>query len=304
MDGFTKFVEAIPMVNQEATSVARALVENVIVRYGAPLEILTDQGKNFDGNLFRELCRLLDIDKVRTSSYHPSCNGLIERFHRTMNSMLGKVISSHQRDWDEVLPYVLSAYRASQHEVTGFSPNYLMFGRETRAPIDLVYGRPPEEERSAVTYSAYVEEYAARLEDAYQLVREQLRVSAERRKRRYDLRVRPARFAPGDRVWYYSPRRYQGRSPKWARMFTGPFIVVEQTGPVNYRLRKNRQSRPFIAHVDKLKPCYDAIFDEAVGAAVPSSDATNETSAPPSPTVPAATTDRPRRTTRPPVRYQ
>ena len=304
MDGFTKFVEAIPMVNQEATSVARALVENVIVRYGAPLEILTDQGKNFDGNLFRELCRLLDIDKVRTSSYHPSCNGLIERFHRTMNSMLGKVISSHQRDWDEVLPYVLSAYRASQHEVTGFSPNYLMFGRETRAPIDLVYGRPPEEERSAMTYSAYVEEYAARLEDAYQLVREQLRVSAERRKRRYDLRVRPAGFAPGDRVWYYSPRRYQGRSPKWARMFTGPFIVVEQTGPVNYRLRKNRQSRPFIAHVDKLKPCYDTGFDESVGAAVPSSDATNETSAPPSPAVPAATTDRPRRATRPPVRYQ
>ena len=91
MDGFTKFVEAIPMANQEATSVARALVENVIVRYGAPLQILTDQGTNFEGNLFRELCRLLGIDKVRTSSYHPSCNGLIERFHRTMNAMLGKV---------------------------------------------------------------------------------------------------------------------------------------------------------------------------------------------------------------------
>ena len=62
MDNFTKFVEAIPMANQEATSVAKALVENVIVRYGAPLQILTDQGTNFEGNLFKELCSLLGID--------------------------------------------------------------------------------------------------------------------------------------------------------------------------------------------------------------------------------------------------
>ena len=144
MDNFTKFVEAIPMINQEAISVARALVDNVIVRYGAPLQILTDQGTNFEGDLFRGLCKLLGIDKVRTSSYHPSGNGLIERFHRTLNAMLGKVVSSHQRDWDEFLPQVLAAYRASSHESTGFSPNLLMFGRETRAPLDLVYGRPPD----------------------------------------------------------------------------------------------------------------------------------------------------------------
>src|SRR6218665_1389775 len=85
MDNFTKFVEAIPIANQEATTVAKALVETVIARYGAPLQILTDQGTNFEGNLFQELCRLLGIDKVRTSSYPPSGNGLIERFHRTLN---------------------------------------------------------------------------------------------------------------------------------------------------------------------------------------------------------------------------
>lgn len=102
MDNFTKFVEAIPMANQEATSVARALVENVIVRYGVPLQILTDQGTNFEGNLFKELCKLLGIHKVRTSSYHPSGNGMIERFHKRMNAMIGKVINRHQMDWDEV----------------------------------------------------------------------------------------------------------------------------------------------------------------------------------------------------------
>ena len=304
MDGFTKYVEAIPMANQEATSVARALVETVIVRYGAPLQILTDQGTNFEGNLFRELCRLLGIDKVRTSSYHPSCNGLIERFHRTMNAMLGKVISSHQRDWDEVLPHVLAAYRASLHEATGFTPNYLMFGRETRAPIDLVYGRPPDDDHRAGTYSSYVQEFAERVESAYRLVREHLRVSAERRKKKYDLRVRPAAFAPGDRVWYYTPRRYQGRSPKWARMYTGPYYVMEKTGPVNYRLRKTRNSKPFVAHIDKLRPSYDEDFEETGGTAALISGAPGPRAATPPISEVDASDRRPKRTVRLPARYR
>ena len=103
------------MANQEATTVARALVENVIVRYGAQIQILSDQGTNFDGQVFREVCRLLNVDKLRTSSYRPSTNGMIEKFHRTLNSMIEKLVSLHQPNWCEILPFVLSAYRASVH---------------------------------------------------------------------------------------------------------------------------------------------------------------------------------------------
>jgi hypothetical protein len=221
-----------------------------------------------------------------------------------MNAMLGKVISSHQRDWDEVLPHVLAAYRASLHEATGFTPNYLMFGRETRAPIDLVYGRPPDADRRAGTYSTYVQDFAERVESAYRLVREHLRVSAERRKKKYDLKVRPAAFAPGDRVWYYTPRRYQGRSPKWARMYTGPFYVMEQTGPVNYRLRRTRNSKPFIAHIDKLRPSYDDSSEETGGAAAPIFDSLGPSAAMPSVSEVDDTERRPKRTVRLPARYR
>jgi hypothetical protein len=257
MDNFSKFVEAIPMANQEATSVAKALVETVIVRYGAPLQILTDQGRNFEGNLVKGLCELLEIDKVRTSGYHPSGNGLIERFHRTLNTMLGKVVSSHQRDWDEVLPYALAAYRASVHEATGFSPNFLLFSRENRMPIDLVYGRPTNRDGRLTTYVGYVEDLADRMEEAYRLVRERLQTAAERRKHAYDLRVRPVKFNVGDRVLYFSPRRYQGRSPKWQRMYDGPYSVIEQRGPVNYVIQRSPKTRCFTAHIDKLKRCFD-----------------------------------------------
>jgi len=212
--------------------------------------------------------------------------------------MLGKVISSHQRDWDEVLPHVLAAYRASLHEATGFTPNYLMFGRETRAPIDLVYGRPPDGERVDATYSSYTRDFAERMESSYRLVREHLRVAAERRKRNYDLKVRPAKFAPGDRVWYFTPRRYQGRSPKWARMYTGPFTVMEQCGLVNYRLRKTARSKPFVAHVDKLRPCFEEGQEDASGDAAPDDDSIEF--------VPDASQNfpRPTRTIRRPARFQ
>jgi len=80
---------------------------------GCPLQILTDQGPNFESNLFQQLCRLMCVDKIRTTPYKPSTNGNIERFHGTMHSMLAKLVSENQRDWDEKLPAVAFAYRAS-----------------------------------------------------------------------------------------------------------------------------------------------------------------------------------------------
>jgi len=255
MDNFSKFVEAVPLRHKEAITVATALVETVIVRYGAPFQILTDRGRNVEGNVFQEICRLLEIDKVKTSSYHPRGNGLIERFHRTLNSMLGKVVSAHQHDWDDFLPYVLSAYRSSPHEVTGFTPNLLVFGRETRAPLDLVFGCPGDADVERSTYSVFVDGMTEKFESAYREVRQALKKAAERRKHQYDLRVRPAKFTEGQWVYYLNPRRYRGRSPKWQRCYTGPYRIQKSLGAVNFLLQKSPKAKGFIAHIDKLRPC-------------------------------------------------
>jgi len=236
MDNFSKFVEAVSLPNQEACTVAKALVETVVVRYGVPLQILTDQGTNLDGNVFKEMCRLLEVDKLRTSSYHPQCNGLIERFHRTLNMMLGKIVSARQNDWDEFLPYVLSAYRSSIYEVAGFSPNYLIFRREDVAPIDVTFGQVGEGQSRVATYTEYAVGLAERLDTVYRMVRQSLGVAAERKKRRYDMRVRPETFSVGQRVWYLSPRKYVERSAKWQRQYTGPFTIIRVYGSVTYLL--------------------------------------------------------------------
>ena len=114
IDPFTKWAEAFPAPNKEAATVARILVEQIICRYGVPIAILTDQGKEVDGQIMREVCRLLEIDKMRTTSYKASTNAAVERFHRTLNSMIGRTIEENQRDWDSLLPYVMAAYRSSR----------------------------------------------------------------------------------------------------------------------------------------------------------------------------------------------
>jgi len=183
-------------------------VEQVICRYGCPVAILSAKGKEVDGQLMAEVCRCLDIDKLHTASYKASTNAAVERFFRTLNSMMGRVVDEHQRDWDTVLLYVMAAYRSSRHEVTQYSPNYLLMGRDVRAPVELVYGSP--ETTTLVTYDDYAEELEDRLRRSYDLVRRHLGEAAVRCKRYYDLRVRPQRYKAGDWVYFYNPRKFAG----------------------------------------------------------------------------------------------
>ena len=98
-DHFTKWVEAFPMPNQETKTIAFCL-EQFVNTFGYPNIILTDQGRNFESFLIKEMCVRLKIDKIITSAYHPQCNGQTERFNRTMNFMLAQYVDNNQTDWD------------------------------------------------------------------------------------------------------------------------------------------------------------------------------------------------------------
>ena len=104
--------------------------------------IHTDQGVQFESNLFQEVCRLLQIQKTRTTPYHPQSDGMIERNNRTILTMLSAFVNEHQNDWDEHLPYISMAYRAAEHETTGNTPNYMMLGREVTTQLDIQYCMP------------------------------------------------------------------------------------------------------------------------------------------------------------------
>jgi len=256
IDHFSKWAEAIPIRNHTAPVVARALMVHIFSRFGVPLQLLSDRGPEFESELFCQLMKWLEIDKIRSSPYKASTNGCVERLHRTMNSMLGKVVSESQRDWDERLPLVMAAYRASPHSSTGFTPNHLFLGRENRMPLDLAMGLPQEESNGGTNINDFLSRQQEMAEDAYNLARNHLQVAAERRKRSYDVRVKKAEYSRGDWVWYYYPRRYTRRSPKWQKMYTGPYLVIRVIPPVNYVVQKSQRSRPFVVHCDKLKRCF------------------------------------------------
>jgi len=169
MDSFTKWAEAFPLRNKEAETIAKVLIEQVFSRFGAPLSVLSDQGKEVDGHIIREICQLFGIEKLRTTPYKPSTNQ-VERFHRTLNAILGKTVAEHQKDWDTRLIFALSAYRATRHRATGYSPNFLVLGRETRAPLDVIYGR----QETGRNYDSFVEENRDRMIQAYDGVCRQL----------------------------------------------------------------------------------------------------------------------------------
>jgi hypothetical protein len=223
----------------------------------------------------REVCKLLDIDKLHTTPYKPSTNPT-ERLNRTLNAMIGKVVNDRQTDWDLLLPYITAALRNSRQESTNYTPNYLMLNREDRVPIDFLLG-DGNSPNAATTYDDYVESVRERMAVAYDLVRDHLGKAAHRYKRQYDLRAKTAKFKPGDLVYYYNPRKRQGRQDKWRRLFIGPFTVTRQPGPVNYEIQRSAKSKPFIVHVDKLKPC-PAVESNSFGDnEPPGSEDVNET---------------------------
>src|SRR5664279_6610599 len=135
----------------------------------------------------------MEIDKLRTTPYKPSTNGVVERFHRTLNSMLGKVVSENQRDWDKRLPLVLAAYRASPHSSTGYTPNRLFLGREVCMPLDLIMNVREEKEETLKT-DDFLQQMKERAEESYEVAREHLRIAAERRKKTYDIRIKKSDF--------------------------------------------------------------------------------------------------------------
>ena len=144
VDQFTKWVECYPLPDQSAELVAKTMVDEFFSRFGCPLEIHTDQGKNFMSNLFSNLCGLLQIAKTRTTSYHPQGNGQVERVNRTLLQMIRCLRDKNIRNWDLYLPQLSGAIRATRNRSTGFTRNKLMLGREVFKPSDLVFEVPTE----------------------------------------------------------------------------------------------------------------------------------------------------------------
>ncbi|GFX01388.1 transposon Tf2-6 polyprotein [Trichonephila clavipes] len=253
MDYFTKWPEVYPIPDQEAPTVAEAVVQHWISRYGVPLQLHSDQGRNFVSAVLKGVCELLGIDKTKTTPLHPQSDGMVERFNRTILNNLSLMVSKNQQDWDQKVPLFLLAYRSAVHETTGYSPSQMLFGRDLRLPCDLLFGRPPDTPSSP---EEYVQNLQARFEDVHHLARERINLRTEKMKTRYDTKATGHQFKEGDKVWFYNPTRRKGLSPKLQSHWDGPYTILKIINDVVIRIRKSTNSKPRVVHYDRLAPYY------------------------------------------------
>ena len=165
-DHFTKYAQAYVTPKQTAVVVACTLWENFLVHYGWPEKIITDQGKSFENNLFQELCSLAQVKKMCTNHYHPETNGQCECFNATLISMLGTLPNHAKKNWQEWITTLTHAYNCTFSPVTGFSPYFLMFGRNPKLPLDIDLGIPTMEQEPT-SQQNYAQKLHSKLQWAY-----------------------------------------------------------------------------------------------------------------------------------------
>jgi hypothetical protein len=254
-DHFTKWVEIFAVPDQTAITCADRILNDVIARYGCPINLHSDQGRNYESIIFQELCRLLEIRKTRTSPGNPRCNGQSERFNRTLVRMIKAYLKGEQREWDRHLGCLAAAYRATPHESTGVTPNLLMLGREVRLPAEVMFGSGTTHIGEEVaTYGDYVDKLKLRMQHAHEVARDHLKVAAKRSKLHYDTKAQVNKYTTGDLVWYQTDISQLHITPKLRVPYEGPHLVLRKLNDLDYLIQFDAAGKKRVVHHNRLKP--------------------------------------------------
>ena len=251
-DQFTKWVSCLPLPDQSAESMAREFYDHFVTIFGCPIQVHTDQGRNFDSNFFKALCELLEIAKTRTTPYRPSSNGQVETYNRVVLRFLRCYLGGKQKDWDKYISSVGMSLRASVSKSTGFTPNFFMFGREINMPSDICFGFS-EITRVKRTLGEHAAESEKILREAFTVVRRNLAAVQLRQKKVYDKKLHHRLYSVGDLVYKLDQSTKVGESKKLRPILQGPYLVTGIRSPSLYWIADRRKT--YLVHHDKLFLC-------------------------------------------------
>ncbi|GBN73697.1 Transposon Tf2-9 polyprotein [Araneus ventricosus] len=256
-DYLTRFTVTKALPTGEAIEVAKFIVEEIILKHGSPKEMISDRGRTFLSNLVKTINELCQTSHLLTTAYHPQTNGLTERFNKTLADMLSMYTDVEQKNWDTVLPFVTFAYNSAKQNSTGFSPFFLIYGRNITTPLDVILPHNNDQDHD----DSYVQQLITRSEEARQLAKIHIKDSQASDKRRYDARHRSVSYKIWDLVWVYTPIRKVGLSEKLLRRYFGPYRITRQMSEVTYEVEsmetdKKRRKLKDVVHVLRIKPYY------------------------------------------------
>lgn len=247
-DVFTKFAVAVPTRNQKASTTAKAMIKEWILKYGAMEKIHSDQGRCFEAKVVKELYALYGIRKSRTTPYNPSGNGQCERFNRTLHNLLCTLEPEKKRRWPEYLPEVVFMYNATPHASHGYEPFTLMFGRQPRLPIDIQFGLKPV---NASNTGNWVGNHQKKLQQA----NENLERDRQERKRQFDKHCRDIdRIRVGDLVYVKDHSRI-GRNKIGDYYNPDKHVVTGNRGPVYFLTKSDRKKTKKVINRSEITRC-------------------------------------------------
>ena len=272
-DHFTRYALAYPSKTQTAQATARILWDNFICHYGFPEKFISDQGRNFESDLIKELCKIAGVKKVHTTPYHPQGNGQCERFNSTLCNMLGTLSEEEKSDWKSHLGCMTHAYNCTKHASTTYSSYYLMFGRHPRLPIDVEFGLNKPNCSDNSSKSRYIQKLRRRLNYAFQKASKYSDQQANKYKHSYDKSVKRPQLHEHD-LALVKIVAHKGRHKLQDRWEPEEYVVIEQpiAGTPVYKVKPVNGDNVRTLHRNlllplgvKLEPDYesdDSILEE------------------------------------------
>ena len=210
-DHFTKFVQIYPTRNKSALAAADRIYNDLVLKYGMMERIHHDQGREFENSLFKRLNQLAGIQRSKTTPYHPMGNGLCERMNRTLLNMLKALSEKEKTTWPKHLAKLAFAYNVTEHSSTGFSPYFLLFGKQPRLPIDSIF-EIEDDAKIRKSYQRYADDWKKAMNQAFDIVRKNKEAAGKKNKVQYDRKARGNEIKTGDRV--LTRNREQGGTGK------------------------------------------------------------------------------------------
>jgi hypothetical protein len=240
----TRYITVASMPDSTAESIAKAFYKNIITRHGVPEMVLTDQGQNFLSKVMECLYKQCGIEAIRTSAYRPQCDGMVERANRTLADIISCYVKDNPHTWTDFLDVAAFVFNTAVHSSTGYSPFYLMYGREAREPDDLM---PPARNRNLTDINMI---FSQQWYDAIKIAKDRLIEAKEKQKYYYDRTAKRVDFKIGDRILFKQLAIVPG---KFNMRWEGPYTVVEKKSNVSYKIGSDDGKKRMVVHADRMK---------------------------------------------------